>query len=197
MIPPPMNRLDLGTRLRALRTERGLSLSQLESATSISSSFLSLVESGKSDITISRLMRLADYFDVDLSDLVEGSRVDRRPLEVIREGDGSVVGSRAEGVKIRFIGHSRWLLSPRIGEYEAGGTIDIGEGEQAARELLHHHELFLYVIAGTFEVTAHGEDPVKVGRGDAVLVRDGADRVVNVGRGNGRLLVVGIATGAG
>jgi len=50
-----MNRNDLGTRLRALRTERGLSLSQLESATSISSSFLSLVESGKSDITISRL----------------------------------------------------------------------------------------------------------------------------------------------
>src|SRR5215467_4000606 len=117
-----MNKLDLGTRLRALRTERGLSLSQLEGATSISSSFLSLVESGKSDITISRLLRLADFFDVDLGDLVEGSRVDRRPIEVIRENDGSAVSSAAEGVTIRFLGHSRWQLSPRIGEYEPGGT---------------------------------------------------------------------------
>jgi transcriptional regulator with XRE-family HTH domain len=191
-----MNREELGTRLRALRTERGLSLSQLEGATSISSSFLSLVESGKSDITISRLLRLADFFDVDLGDLVEGSRVDRRPLEVVRENDGSAVSSAAEGVTIRFLGHSRWQLSPRIGEYEPGGTIDVGEGESAAREIFHHHELFLYVVSGTFELTVHGEDPVRIGRGDGVLIRDGADRVVNVGRGVGRLLVVGLSTGA-
>lgn len=183
---------ELGTRLRGLRTERGLSLSQLEAATSISSSFLSLVESGKSDITISRLLRLADFFDVDLGDLVEGSRVGRRPLEVIRENDGSVVSSGSEGVTVRFLGHSRWQLSPRIGEYQPGGTIDVGEGERVARDIFHHHELFMYVVAGTFEIEVGDEEPVKVGRGDSVLIRDGADRVVNVGRGVGRLLVVGL-----
>src|SRR5882757_8783588 len=162
-----MNRIDLGTRLRSLRTERGLSLSQLEAATSISSSFLSLVESGKSDITISRLVRLADFFDVELNDLVEGSRVDRRPLEVIRDGDGSVLASRAEGVTARFLGHQRWQLSPRVSEFEPGGV---------------------------FDVAGHGADPVEVSRGDAALVRDGADRVANVGRRPGRLLVVGVAT---
>src|SRR5580692_4208716 len=189
-----MNRTDLGTRLRALRTERGLSLSQLESATSISSSFLSLVESGKSDITISRLLRLADYYDVELGDLVEGSRVGRRAIEVVREGEGSVLNSPGEGVVAHFLGHSRWQLQPRISEYEPGGTVDIAEGEQAVREMLHHHELFIYVIAGTFEITAHGEEPVKVKAGDSVLVRDGADHVINVGRGKGRLVVVGVAT---
>ena len=189
-----MNRTDLGTRLRALRTERGLSLSQLESATKISSSFLSLVESGKSDITISRLLRLADYYDVELGDLVEGSRVGRRAIEVVREGEGSVLNSRDEGVVAHFLGHSRWQLQPRISEYEPGGTVDVGEGEQGVREMLHHHELFIYVIAGTFEITAPGEDPVKVKAGDSVLVRDGADHVVNVGRGKGRLVVVGVAT---
>ena len=191
-----MNREELGTRLRGLRTERGLSLSQLEAATSISSSFLSLVESGKSDITISRLLRLADFFDVDLGDLVEGSRVNRSQLEVIRENDGSAVSSSAEGVTVRFLGHSRWQLSPRVGEYEPGGTIDVGEGERADREIFHHHEIFMYVVVGTFEITVQDEEPVKVGRGDSVLIRDGADRVVNVGRGVGRLLVVGLSTGA-
>jgi transcriptional regulator with XRE-family HTH domain len=191
-----MNRVDLGTRLRSLRSERGLSLSQLEAATAISSSFLSLVESGKSDITISRLVRLADFFDVELNDLVEGSRVDRRPLEVIRDGDGSVLASRAEGVTARFLGHQRWQLSPRISEFEPGGVFDVAEGEQAAREMFHHRELFIYIVAGTFDLTVRGADPVKVTRGDAVLVRDGADRVANIGRRPGRLLVVGVATGA-
>ena len=155
-----MNKLDLGTRLRALRTERGLSLSQLEAATNISSSFLSLVESGKSDITISRLVRLADFFDVELSDLVEGSRVERRPLEVIRDGEGSVLTSSTEGITTRFLGHQRWQLSPRVTDYEAGGTLEIAGGEQAAREILHHRELFIYIVAGTFEITVHGEEPV-------------------------------------
>jgi transcriptional regulator with XRE-family HTH domain len=194
MIAPPMNRNDLGTRLRALRTERGLSLSQLETETRISSSFLSLVESGKSDITISRLLRLADFYDVELGDLVEGSRVGRRTIEVVREGEGSVLNSRDEGVVAQFLGHSRWQLQPRVSEYDPGGTVDVGEGEQAVREMLHHHELFIYVVTGTFEITAHGEEPVKVKSGDSVLVRDGADRVVNVGRGKGRLVVVGVAT---
>lgn len=191
-----MNRVDLGTRLRSLRAERGLSLSQLEAATNISSSFLSLVESGKSDITISRLVRLADFFDVELNDLVEGSRVDRRPLEVIRDGDGSILASHAEGVVARFLGHQRWQLSPRISEFEPGGVFDVAEGERAAREMFHHRELFMYVVAGTFEITVHGADPVQVARGDAVLVRDGADRVANIGRRPGRLLVVGVITGA-
>src|ERR1700744_5846680 len=117
-----MNRNDLGTRLRALRTERGLSLSQLETETRISSSFLSLVESGKSDITISRLLRLADFYDVELGDLVEGSRVGRRTIEVVREGEGSVLNSRDEGVVAQFLGHSRWQLQPRGSEYEPGGS---------------------------------------------------------------------------
>jgi transcriptional regulator with XRE-family HTH domain len=191
-----MNKLDLGTRLRALRTERGLSLSQLESATNISSSFLSLVESGKSDITISRLVRLADFFDVELSDLVEGSRVERRPLEVIRDGEGSVLASSAEGITTRFLGHQRWQLSPRVTDYEAGGTLEIAGGEQAAREILHHRELFIYIVTGTFEITVHGEEPVTLSRGDAVLIRDGADRVVNSGRRSGRLLIVGVTVGS-
>jgi transcriptional regulator with XRE-family HTH domain len=191
----PMNRLDLGTRLRALRTERGLSLSQLEAATKISSSFLSLVESGKSDITISRLVRLADFFDVELGDLVEGSRTERRPLEVIRDGEGSVLASSAEGLTSRFLGHQRWQLSPRVTDYEAGAALEIAGGEQAAREILHHRELFIFVIAGTFEITVAGGEPVTVGRGDAVLVRDGADRVANIGRRPGRILVVGVAVG--
>lgn len=47
------------------------------------------------------------------------------------------------------------------------------------------------MVTGTFEIAVHGEEPLSAGRGDAVLIRGGADRAVNVGRG--RLLVVGVA----
>ena len=47
---------DLGARLRELRRSRGVSLAEVAEGTGISASFLSTVEKGKSDITVSRLM---------------------------------------------------------------------------------------------------------------------------------------------
>ena len=63
----------LGARLRAIRADRGLSLSAVAEATGISTSFLSLVETGKNDITFGRLRRLIDYYGVTLIDLLPPS----------------------------------------------------------------------------------------------------------------------------
>ena len=59
---------DLGRRLRELRTSRKLSLAEVAEATSMSPSFLSVVENGQSDITVSRLMRLVQWYGVSVSD---------------------------------------------------------------------------------------------------------------------------------
>jgi transcriptional regulator with XRE-family HTH domain len=191
-----MDRIDLGERLRGLRTQRGLSLTQLEAEIDISSSFLSQVESGKSDISISRLLRLADFFQVDLGELVGGNRAERLPLEVMRDGDGDVLISRSERVTTRFLGHSQWQLAPRISDYEPGGTVDVAG---AKHDLYLHPELFIYVVHGTFRFEVHGADPVTVSTGDGMLLRSDIERAVNVGSGAGRVLAVGLpgqATGA-
>ena len=62
---------DLGARLRQLRRSRGVSLADVAEGSGISPSFLSMVEKGKSDITISRLMRLVHWFGVSVADLVQ------------------------------------------------------------------------------------------------------------------------------
>jgi len=67
-----MHKTGLAARLKRLRLERGLSLAQLSRATGISSSFLSLVEQAQSDITVGRLIRLAEFYDVELVDLLSG-----------------------------------------------------------------------------------------------------------------------------
>ncbi len=78
----------LGAALRQARNARGLSLAQVADATSISRSLLSLIETGRSDITIGRLGRLAQLYDLRLADLVPEPRhpdpvvvrADDRPL---------------------------------------------------------------------------------------------------------------------
>ena len=71
---PTPHKTELAARLKQLRAEHGLSLSQLARATGISSSFLSLLEQAQSDITIGRLARLAEFYDVELADLSTARR---------------------------------------------------------------------------------------------------------------------------
>ena len=59
--------------MRAARLARGFSLGQVAAATDISRSFLSLVENGKSDITIGRLTRLIDHYGISVADLIHGA----------------------------------------------------------------------------------------------------------------------------
>src|SRR5438105_3725718 len=60
----------LGDALKALRRQRGYSLVQVAKETGISKSFLSLVESGRSDITIGRLLRLVTFYGAHIADLL-------------------------------------------------------------------------------------------------------------------------------
>ena len=56
--------------MRALRSERKLSLAAVSDATGISPSFLSLLEQGRTDVSLGRLLPLLDYYDLDLSDIL-------------------------------------------------------------------------------------------------------------------------------
>lgn len=60
----------LGRRLKALRVSRGLSLKDVAAETGLSSSFLSLVETGRNEMTVGRLVTMADFYEVGLGDLV-------------------------------------------------------------------------------------------------------------------------------
>jgi transcriptional regulator with XRE-family HTH domain len=60
----------LGRRLKALRVGRGLSLKEVAAGTGVSASFLSMVETGRNEMSVGRLMRMADFYGVGLVDLV-------------------------------------------------------------------------------------------------------------------------------
>jgi len=91
----------LGTALRSARKSRGLSLAQVAEATGISRSLLSLIETGRSDITIGRLSRLAQLYDIRLADLVPEPR-HPDPI-VVRADDRRGMHYSAEGIDIEIL----------------------------------------------------------------------------------------------
>ena len=91
----------LGAALRGIRNSRGLSLSQVAEATGVSRSLLSLIETGRSDITVGRLSRLARLYDVRLADLVPEPR-HPDPL-VVRADDRRSLHYETEGIDVDIL----------------------------------------------------------------------------------------------
>lgn len=174
----------LGQRLRALRQARGLSLADVAQATDLSSSFLSLVEQGKSDITIGRLARVARFHGFELSELVGENGAEQQGPLVVRRPPMATVHSPSEGIDLfLLVGGGGHRLNAVLAVYQPGGRVVVDAG--SAREALAH------VIAGVFELTLEGSPPVALGRGDSVLyATDRCHEFRNAGGEPGELLVV-------
>ena len=83
----------LGRRLRALRTELGITLAQLGRMVGLSASYLSQIERNKTKPSLATLSSIAETLGVELSSFFEHST----PVgEVVRKGRGgtSPIGGR-------------------------------------------------------------------------------------------------------
>jgi transcriptional regulator with XRE-family HTH domain len=184
-LPPTTHKSQLATRLRQLRAEHGLSLSQLARATGISSSFLSLIEQAQSDITIGRLVRLAEFYDVELGDLLSGPpTAPADHVRILRAAPDHMLHSPTEGVDVYDLTcGARWTLVPALSSFRPAGSIEIDDE--------HEHERMLYILEGTFELVFPGEAPTRLRVGEGVTFHSvGQYRLTNVGRGQGRVLAV-------
>jgi transcriptional regulator with XRE-family HTH domain len=172
----------LGPRLRSLRRMRSLSLAQVAAATGISGSFLSLVENGKNDLTVARLIRLAGYYNVAVTDLLPDVEDDRP--EVVRRAHQRRIPSRIEKMDIYLLVHKGGgAMTPVIATYGVGG---------GTHEFISYDcEQFDHVLEGTIAVVFEGDEPLVLGEGDSAYysakrphkyknVGDGPARVIHV-----------------
>lgn len=95
----------VGERLRRLRRLRNLSLEVLAKEVDLSPSFISMLERGQADISLSRFVRLAEYFGVRPSELLL-EEVSRRQPTIVGEADGNLV-DRGPGITYRVLTHDR------------------------------------------------------------------------------------------
>jgi transcriptional regulator with XRE-family HTH domain len=124
----------VGPRLRALRTRRGTTLSQLSAATGISVSTLSRLESGRRKPTLELLLPLARTHEVPLDELVGAPETGDprvRPRPLVRHGVTYLPLSRRPG------GVQAFKMIFPAGRPERGRELKTHEGYE-----------WLYVLSG-------------------------------------------------
>jgi transcriptional regulator with XRE-family HTH domain len=170
----------LGARLRAARRARGLSLAEAAKVSGISSSFLGLVERGQNDITLGRLLRLAEVYGVGITDLVPGAL---RDTAVVRRREQAPFYRLAEGMEM-------YLLTPEGGTLI--GTLGVFEpGTESSDVSSHEGEEFIHVLDGSLEVDV-GDERLTLEEGDTVLFAAARPhKIRNPGKTRARALFAG------
>jgi transcriptional regulator with XRE-family HTH domain len=159
------HRAPLGNRLKALRLSKSLTLSDVAAQTDISKSFLALVEAGRTDISIGRLLRLSEFFGVSLIDLLPAA--DREGPSVVRRKDRRTVNSQRERIRTE-------LLAADTGGKITSMLATIGAKGQTKEYRQHPGMEFVLVLEG--ELTINFED------GSATVLAEGDSACFDSGR---------------
>lgn len=148
----------LGQRLRSLRLDLGLSLADVAAASGISRSFLSTVETGKSDLSIGRLMRLLNVYGVKLGDLLPEPASDAL---VVRHGEERRVASWHEGIHLSLLTRdTRRAMMPMIATFAAGASSE--------EHLRHEGDEFAHVLEGVIAIDLEHTGEVILKPGDSI-----------------------------
>lgn len=156
--PPEAGPSSLGETLRRLRQGRKLSLNDVATGTGISPSFLSLVENGRSDITIGRLTRLVEFFEVSITDILPNPQA--AEPDIVRASERRLIHSPAEGIDVYMLGvDTHRAMMPMLLVFQPGARL--------AEYGRHPGEEFLHVIDGVLELTIMGSEPRILEPGDS------------------------------
>jgi len=170
----------VGTRIRAARLRKGLTIPVLSQLSGLSPGFLSQIETGKASLSLDSLTRIADSLGLCTGDLLAAPppaprvvRAEQRPR--VRWGTAP---------------ETEYLAPPVEASLLQGALLRLPPGGMAGGDHLHAGQELLWVLDGTVRVV-QGEHEVELGAGDSVLVEGRVPHTYEaVGPGEARILVV-------
>lgn len=179
----PSHNVELGPALREARKARGLSLTDVAEATGISRSLLSLIETGRSDITIGRLGRLAQLYEIRLADLVPEPR-HPDPI-VVRSDDRPVIHYTAEGIDVE-------VLAPQGPKQMQALLATLLPGAKMEDYIVQDNEQFVHVLEGRVRTEFGDGRAIELDAGDSAyyISGEGGHRHANLADGTTRMVIV-------
>ncbi|MEJ7634301.1 XRE family transcriptional regulator [Aeromicrobium sp.] len=165
--------LELGARIRKFRKMRRLSLRELGGTVQVSAGFLSQLERGEANASVSTLRRIAGALGLAVADLFEGT--ERNHAQVHRKGDRPKLKA-ADGM-------TKYLLSrPPLHHIEVYQADFVPGASTGARALRHgSSQEFLVVMHGDVELEL-GDKRFALHEGDSIEYESSTPhRVVNTG----------------
>ena len=152
-------------------------------ATGVSRSLLSLIETGRSDITVGRLSRLAQLYDIRLADLVPEPR-HPDPL-VVRADDRGAIHYEAEGIDVE-------ILTPE-GPHAMQALLTTLSPKAAMKDfVVQPNELFAFVLEGKVRTEFADGREIVLDAGDSAAYVSGESghRHINLSDKTTRMVVV-------
>ena len=156
-----------GAALKALRSQRGLTLADVSGLTGMNVSTLSKIENDKVALTLDKLLRISEGLGIDLTELFgpapNVARLDGATRRSItRAGEGRAI----EMPRGNYLYVAAELLNKRItpiiGDVLARDIKDYGE------LMRHVGEEYVYVLEGTLELHTELYTPARLEKGDSV-----------------------------
>lgn len=174
--------VDVGKRLRSLRTEQGLSLRALAELSGLNTNTLSLIENGKSSPSVSTLQQLAQalrvpmtaFFEIEVTqNNIIFQKTGQRPLAAFSHGTLADLGAGQT-----LLGGQLLLVSLQPGA-DSGPT-----------PIVHTGHEFVYCLEGRLRYTVESQSYV-LEPGDSLLFEAHLPhRWSNVGEGSSRSLLI-------
>lgn len=149
----------IGSRLRAARRARGMTIAELASAADLSNGFISLLERDETNASVATLLRICELLGVRIGSLFEQPRT-----SLVRKREREVVNFGGFGVEDVVL-TPRWERSLEVIEstIEAGGRSgDEPHAFEADAELI-------YILKGSLDLTM-GDEVHRLRSGDALLI---------------------------
>ncbi|MFI8592899.1 helix-turn-helix domain-containing protein [Microbacterium sp. NPDC078428] len=173
----------LGACIRQLRQRRGLTLVRLAEATGLSHPFLSQLERGLAQPSLSSLRRIAVALQTSPIELIAAADApdgDTEAVEVHRRGETALDASFASG-SARMLAHGRRAIHP----------LEVsGDQTEPGETFVHGEDEFLYVVEGEVCVELDGTQRC-LRPGDSVYYAGGVShRWWSAGGASYRLVVV-------
>ena len=145
----------VGTRLRNLRRKSGHSLLQVAKAVSVSVGFLSALERGQMSASVATLLRLANFYRVNILSLFDAAAASPNR---VRPNERKILEA-GPGVRMELLAWGDAVMEPHLFRIAPGA----GSGDSYA----HEGEEFLYVLRGTLEISLEGGEPTLLRPGDS------------------------------
>jgi transcriptional regulator with XRE-family HTH domain len=157
--PESAAEIDVGERLREIRTARRCTLREVADRAGLSESFLSQVERGRASASIASLRRIADGLGISISDLFQPDGPSR--ATVLRRAQRQTLAFGVLGRKMLLTPRPLRHLEVFAGELDPGGST--GEEQYAHGD---SEELFV-VLRGTVQLEL-GDEAHVLEAGDSI-----------------------------
>ena len=149
----------LGRSVRAIRLARGLSIKDLASESELSASFLSQVETGQSDLSVGRLLRVAQTLGVTAADI----------LELPSPGGGVLRAAERTRLPISADGVTVYMLASTIDKKRTFSIASFDRGARIAMPVRNRgSEYFIYVLSGAISLETAGGGTLTLEQGDSL-----------------------------